>query len=553
MFTLRKNAAWPALLFGAVLAAPVAHAYTISTPVSDGCHETITTKALRNVRLELDTAAPLPLTDDEQALVDDLEFSPDDDMQDLGGATLLIAIRDNDLKGNGANDLTELALVHGNPAHQDEHCIRTDDQDEPNGSAQAVEACRNYIRQRVAQALEGLDANGMPDIDKKILLPIHLALRGDIDAPLPKYYVRIGQAMHAIQDSFTHVYRTADGMQITVVLNWIDTVNGDYDEVKDGPSHSQELDVCDDPDALRKQRRLLATEASEELLRATLDPQKTVLEKMIALEVLLDTYLSYKPGCNAKNDWCDAPEQKYANEDALALGCGVLRMQGRQMILELGILFLALAGVLCWLRRGTKLWLRLFLPLLILHCIVGSAQAEEHRPPPPVTVPVPEAGPKDPSKPVWGSAIGGAVSLDKPAIAMQVGVRRRMNTNWTLGGDIEWNPWFSIAGASQIRPGVLNGYATIIYRMPLAYEKFNLRSTLNLGTSYLLFDLFGASQGSLGLYGGISPLGIEWKFSRRFHLISNPLNFALPVPQLDGIPLTYPQYRFSIGLEFLDG
>jgi hypothetical protein len=76
---------------------------------------------------------------------------------------------------------------------------------------------------------------------------------------------------------------------------------------------------------------------------------------------------------------------------------------------------------------------------------------------------------------------------------------------------------------------------------------------VNLGASYLLIDLFGASRGSLGLYGAISPLGLQWKWSRTFYLIINPLNLAVPVPQLDGVPLTYPQYRFSMGIGILAG
>jgi hypothetical protein len=61
--------------------------YTISTTLTDGCHEQLTSAALRAVRTDLPTAAPLATTDNERALVDDLQFSPDGDMRDLGGAT----------------------------------------------------------------------------------------------------------------------------------------------------------------------------------------------------------------------------------------------------------------------------------------------------------------------------------------------------------------------------------------------------------------------------------------------------------------------------------
>ena len=85
-------------------------------------------------------------------------------MIDLGGATLLIGTRDNDLKGRSSDNLAYLGAVHGDPNNQDEHCLRSAGQDEPGGSAAAVAACRAYIRGRVAEALDGLGANGAPDL-----------------------------------------------------------------------------------------------------------------------------------------------------------------------------------------------------------------------------------------------------------------------------------------------------------------------------------------------------------------------------------------------------
>ena len=108
-------------------------------------------------------------------------------------------------------------------------------------------------------------------------------------------------------------------------------------------------------------------------------------------------------------------------------------------------------------------------------------------------------------------------------------------------------------GQTAIRAGAFNGYGTAIVRLPLAYEQFNLRSTLNLGISRLLIDLYGAPKGTTGIYGGFSPLGLEWKMSRIFFLVVNPLNIALPVPQLKGVPFSYWQYRATIGLEIYAG
>ena len=540
------------------------NAYTISTLFTPGCHEKITSEALRTVRLELQTAAPLPpLTRNEQALVDDLQFDPDPDMKDLGGVTLLLSVRDNDLKGRSSDDLTFLGQVHGNPDNQDEHCLRNKSQDEPGGSQAAVNDCRTFIRGRVVQALDGLDANGAPDPAIRTSLPVALALRGRIEASLPTYYVRIGQAIHALEDSFTHVYRTPDGMQITAVLNWIDEADGTLDEARDGPAHATKMDACDDLDALRATRRQLATAASVALLRTTLDPQMTRDEKLAAVDGILDTYLGYSPGCSFGNNWCDAAERQY-KDSASGCTCGgggfsggifallalAMRPRRRRAIVPVLAVLFAMAGTLA-LTAGRARAAEPQQPAT--GTTEAPAPTDKQEPPAPTTVPVPQPGPYDPSEGAWGGYLGISGSADKAALAVQLGLRRRVSTHWTLGLDAEWNPWISMYGPTTVKAGVFNAYGTVILRFPLAYENFNLRTTLNIGMSYLLFDLYGAPKGSIGLYAGISPLGLEWKLSGTFLLIINPINIALPVPLLTGVPMTYPQYRFSIGLGVLAG
>src|SRR6267378_1757722 len=289
------------LTVSALAAAGAARAYTIETHFTAKCHEKLTAQALRTARAALEMAATPRATDDERALIDDLQFAPDQDMKDLAGATLLVGVRDNDLKGNSQDDLSILSAIHGNPDNQREHCLRGPDQKEPGGSAAAVADCRAFIRGRVLEAFDGLDATGRPDLTKRTSLGLHLSLRGHVDALLPTYYVRIGQAMHAIQDAFTHTYRTSDGMKITVVLNWLDSVNGSLTESLDGPAHATKLDVCDDPDDLRTTRRKLATDASTALLLATMDGSKTQDQRMAVVDGILDTYVAHSPGCTFDN------------------------------------------------------------------------------------------------------------------------------------------------------------------------------------------------------------------------------------------------------------
>jgi MYXO-CTERM domain-containing protein len=571
-----------------------AHAYTIKNALSEGCHEKITSAALRTVRQELPAAAALATTEDEKALVDDLQFVADPDMRDLGGATLLIAVRDNDLKGRGSLDVAQLAAVHGSPDGQEEHCLRGSTQDEPGGSAEAVAACRAFIRGRIAEALDGLDAAGIPDPAKRTTLTVHLALRGQTDAPLPTYYVKMGQAIHAIEDSFTHTYRTPDEMEITVVLNWIDKVSGNFDESRDGPAHAKELDRCDDPDTARTAKRVTATDAVTALLRATLASGMTSAQKMTAVDGVLDMYLRYSPGCTFANNWCNAPERIYA--DAGGCGCRIGQAQGGVGAM-LGAGLIAMGTVARRARRrrrGATVSAALAIAgLLLVDSGTARAQAppatttttvvpadtpatppttattittpkttttivttptgpDAKGPPAPTIVPVKEPGPRDPNAMAWGAFFGASGAVDNPALAVTAGGRMRASKHWALGLDGEWNPWIAFQG-SGVRAGVINVYATGILRFPLAYENFNLRTSLSLGTSYLLTNLYGAPSGSFGLYGGLSFLGLEWKVSRTFYAIINPIGIVLPVPQLKGVPLAYPQYRLSLGIEIYLG
>lgn len=541
----------------------LAHAYTVSTLLTRGCHEQITTDALRAVRLELATAAPLPADRNERALIDDLEFLPAGDMRDLGGATLLVGVRDNDLNGRSSTDLSQLALVHGDPDTQREHCLRNADQDEPGGSEMALLACRAFIRERVAQAIEGLDATGTPDLANRTSLSVYLSLRHRVDALLPTYYVRVGQAIHALEDSFTHAYRTPDGMQITAVLDWVDEANGHLVEATDGPPHATDLDRCDDPDPLRQLRRQLATDAATAVLRATLDPTQTGDQKMAAVEAIMDQYLSYSPGCTFDNRWCQAPERAYGNDQGV--GCSMGGPANRSS--ASGWLLLAFLTLVTRASQRRRRAVLVFMTTLVTAGAVPSygfaqaqssagradAPAKPYVPPARATIVVQEPGPKDPSQRALGANLSTSGSINYKAAAVTLGARLRFSRHWTFGLDAEWNPWIAVNDKTTVRAGAFNAYATVILRMPLAYEHFNLRTTANLGVSYLLIDLYGVPRGSTGIYAGLSPLGLEWKMSRLFFLIINPLNIAVPAPQLTGIPFFYPQYRATVGLEMYFG
>ena len=96
-----------------------------------------------------------------------------------------------------------------------------------------------------------------------------------------------------------------------------------------------------------------------------------------------------------------------------------------------------------------------------------------------------------------------------------MGLRLRATKRFSFGLDLEWNPWFGLNGAT-VRTGVANAYFSVMFRVPLTYEAFNLRTTLSVGASYLLSNFYGAPAGSVGPFVALAPLGLGWKASKYF-------------------------------------
>jgi hypothetical protein len=117
-----------------------------------------------------------------------------------------------------------------------------------------------------------------------------------------------------------------------------------------------------------------------------------------------------------------------------------------------------------------------------------------------------------------------------------------------LGIDVEHNPWYA-ENTSRFRPGVLSAYGTFVLRFPMRFERVNLRTTLQLGGSRMMFDLFGVPEGTIGPFVGFNLLGIDYELARQLYLIVNPAHIAIPVPQTTGAPFSYPQYRLTLGLQ----
>lgn len=548
---IHSHLTWQLCVGSLVVVTPgAALAYSTGSSATDNCHEAITSGAWKTARATFpEQGRALPASGNDQALIDDVPFRVPKALRDIGGTTLLLGVRDNDIKEHGPTDLKELAPEASDPKSQHEHCLRAPDQDEPGGSEAAVEACRNYIREQFVSALDGLDEQGMPDANIREQLTVSLAIRGEVDVDVPHFFLQAGRGLHALQDSFTHTFRNPDDPgKIRVVLNWVDYTEGTLQEAKDGPPHASELDVCDDPDALRTERHQMASESSAVVLTALIDPALSRTQKEGAIEDVLDRYVAYDKSadCSADNGWCDAPERTYGSR---SLGCSFSGSSPRSNVALLGALGMAL--LLGWRRRRHVVPAALALAVV---CSTGAAHADEQGPidspaaalsgQSPAAVPgrVDQAG-------AFFVRIAAGASYDNAAFSTGAGLHYQLSRKWVLGFDGEWNPYIA-TNPGKVRSGSANAYFSLIRRYQLKFETINVRTTLSAGGSMLLFDLVGADKYSFGPYLGISFLGAEWKVARGFYVTLDPTYIALPIPSVTGVPFMYAQYRFLLGVEF---
>jgi hypothetical protein len=494
-------------------------------------------------------------------MIDAVQFVPPSDcVHDLAGMTLLLAVRDNDLKGINPLDSLNLVEVHGNPDTQDEHCIRGATDDGEAGNESALAACRAFIVQRATEALDGLTANGTVDAAHRMPLAVYVSFAGHIEPELPVFYVRMGQALHALEDGFTHTYRDADGKKVTFVLNWIDNVTGSAsDESRDGPVHLTALDHCEGEDPLVARNARNATEAATKLLATALDPKLSRADKIAGFEAVTREWLSYKAGCSIDNHYCNAVEPAVTDPS----GCDV-GSHGRAP----WVLALIVAAAL--LRR------RSMAPFVVLAVLILSRPSSADTTDAPA-VPVDPQQPgdivdtqqgKEPGRdestltrseladvrdkkrlgqPLGFTAMAGG-SLVHAGAAFAIGARYRLSEKWLVGADVEWNPWFRSVPMTM-ETGVASAYATIIRRFPMKFDRVNLRTSLHLGASTLLFDVNGAPKYSIGPFGSFTPLGIDYDLGNAMRLVIDPVEIAVPMPHVGVIPLYYEQFRLMVGIQ----
>jgi uncharacterized protein (TIGR03382 family) len=279
----------------------LAHAFTIESVATTGCHEKVTAKALSRSRWP-EGAAPAAASN---ALVDGVAFTVPAGA-DEWTVSLLIGARDNDLHGASASDFAELSALHNAADGQEEHCLRAPGDDGAEGDRRAVEACRAYILSELKLALgEG------ETVDFAATEDLAVGLRYDhATLALPRFPVHMGKALHALQDSFTHTYRANALKQIATVFNYAEpATSSDYASQRDGLEHRGDFDACEAESGPEAERVEAAVTASAQLLDAV-GAEGSKAERLARAEKALEQWVSVAEGCTEENAWCGAEQPK---------------------------------------------------------------------------------------------------------------------------------------------------------------------------------------------------------------------------------------------------
>jgi hypothetical protein len=528
----------------ATLYAASAGAWQIEDPIHQPCHERISQAALTRSGY---VRTPSPLKGNDARLRDHLEFDASRYDANIYALSLVLGVRNADTHGGADFSFGNNANAANADDDQRAHCLRSKSQDGPQGDTAAIADCQATIEALYWQAIGTLDADGQVSPDTRTDATVATEFQGSVSYPLSGFYYFAGRAIHAVQDSFTHSFRSPDGHRIRHVFNWSEQVSCTLDEGRDGHGHETVLDDCKEGDPSEAERFELATQASAELLSALGEPGSHA-ERAERIAAFLESWMSYEPDCTLQNHYCESPVYdwlKHSNRSDQDICDGPLSCQSSvpsrgPLAPSSGLLLVTstLALTALGLRRR-----RFAAALLGGALLLSSAPARAD-----------EAESADPPLPRAARKVGGprlearaSLSVDNPAYAFGLaglyGFKRA-----DVGVFAELNPWYSIE-RRRMSLGATNFGVLGHYLHPLRRDLV-LRFGLGVGLSMLNADMLGVNAGNLGVFLNVRAMGLIWEFADGVALTVDPLDIALPAPGLTGWPILFTQHRTSLGLQF---
>ena len=519
-----------------------ARAWQIHDPLHHDCHERISHAALKSVGY---VAPPPPLEGDDASFREGLEIPAGNYDANIYALSLVLGARWDDTQGSADFSLPRQAAGANRPDDQPAHCLRSESDDGPAGDARAVAACRAVIASKIARALASLDDAGNVHPEVRTPVPIATAFQGTIDYPLSEVYYWTGRALHTLEDGFTHTFRSPDGRRVRHVFNWVEQIKCTIDEERDGHGHETFLDRCQDGDPRMNERLQITLAAATELVAVVTKPG-TRAERDLRLQEMLDRWLAYEPGCDRANGYCADPTYAWLQTSGKSdqgicdsvFGCDASARGGGVLV---ALAMVGAVGLVALIRRR-----RAAIAAAAVILWSAPARADEELRVDPLPLPAP---PPPPEPRMKGFHLEGRLSLsvDEPAYAFGAaglwGFGRA-----EVGGFAELNPWYSVE-RGKMTLGATNVGALAHYLHPLRPD-LHLRFGVGGGLSILNADMIGTNAGKVGLYANVRLLGLVWHLAPDVALTVDPIDIALPAPQLTGWPILWFQQRASAGLQF---
>ena len=352
MMRIRSNLSLTCIVCAtSVLTSSNAATFKIGSAFTDPCHEQITLRGFfQDDSLEGEQIlVPSNIFEGKAAnqsatwlqiaqyLESEVDYKFRSDFERFLGITLFIGTRYPDQANFAIMDINNLRDLHLAVEGQEGHALRAIDYDFEFGNEQAVVSLRDYIRELVDEAYESFEGsrpesgaaiNKTSLKNQTVKVGFWLDFYGTIDVEVWRPLFLLGQAAHALQDSFAHTYRSEDTQSIYAVGNFVEAISTDYAESRDGPRHSDQIDDCQDPrikplvDAAINATRALFF-AFRDYLAASNADEATRLAASANLDRVIAEQTAYQSGCGFENNYCETPWAVLAKEAETAplLGC----------------------------------------------------------------------------------------------------------------------------------------------------------------------------------------------------------------------------------------
>ncbi len=563
---------------GLAFGARPAGAFTIASGFSQSCHERLGFAALAVLLQELpaggvavpsdglwrDVAAQLaPLLLDGAGLSAAATFT---DAQNFLLFSLVVGIRSPDTGGHSVANLDDLRReqIDPSPDSQHLHCLRAPAEDGFAGDTAVLRGSEALIRQELSDAEAAVGGGQL-----HTTAPLYLDFYGQLEVEVDTASYLIGRAMHTLQDCYAHTLRSADARTVYSVLNYIEAVEGNLDEARDGMAHSDALDDCEKPELAPLVARAAAV--SSALATATVAlvarGDATLLDAGFGPCAVGETqtatceWMHYDPACqpdtqppdvaaccSTANAYCGSPFLGVAREKLTQpyvkeiLSCAAAA-RGPQPAARAWPPLAALAVLLCWLRRrrpGRRRRGTATLVALAIGLATPPAAAEEAST---YRLHAFFAGVE-----AHGSLLSDAPERSFINATMGYGLRAGYRLGrWGLVAQVERNYWLPTELSHAVVPGALN----IGIGAELLAVDGRVRLSATAGPSILWFDATFDGKGTTGLFVDLRPAGLRWRPSRFVAVAFDPLSLAIVAPVLGSPGILQLEYRTLLGAEIL--